>query len=164
MSATDAAPPVFFDARLQPYRSLSPRGFGAVMAVLGGGSLVLSVGCVLLGAWPVTGFFGLDAALVYLAFRASYRSARKIERVRLTSSELTVERVGVRGERHHWRFEPAWARLVFEEIDENENRLLVASHGRRLSLGAFLGPAERRRLYRELADALARWRQSLTGR
>jgi uncharacterized membrane protein len=163
MRATDAAP-VFFDARLQPYRSLPPRGFAVVMAVLAGASFVMSVGCILLGAWPVTGFFGLDVGLVYLAFRISYRSARKVEHVRLTASDLTVERIGVRGDRRHWRFEPVWARLVFEEIAEDENRLSVTSHGRRLSLGAFLSPNERRKLYRGLADALARWRRALTGR
>ncbi len=165
MSATDAADPaVFFEARLQPYRSLPPKGFGAVMVVLAGASFCLSVGCVMLGAWPVTGFFGLDVGLVYLAFRVSYRSARKIEHVRLTAADLTVERIGVRGDRRRWRFEPVWARLVFEEIDEDENRLAVTSHGRRLALGAFLSPVERRRLYHDLTDALARWRQALVGR
>ena len=162
MSATEATP-VFFDARLQPYRSLPPHGFGVVMAVLAGASFMLSLGCVLLGAWPVTGFFGLDVALVYFAFRASYRSARKIEHVRLTAADLTVDRIGVRGDRRAWRFEPVWARLDFEEIDD-ENRLAVISHGKRLALGAFLSPVERKRLYRELSDAFARWRQALTGR
>ena len=162
MSATEATP-VFFDARLQPYRSLPPRGFGVVMAVLAGASFMLSLGCVLLGAWPVTGFFGLDVALVYFAFRASYRSARKIEHVRLTAADLTVERIGVRGDRRAWRFEPVWARLDFEEMDD-ENRLAVISHGTRLALGAFLSPVERKRLYRDLSDAFARWRQALTGR
>ncbi|MBU6507083.1 MAG: DUF2244 domain-containing protein [Alphaproteobacteria bacterium] len=163
MSATEATP-VFFDARLQPYRSLPPRGFGVVMAVLAGASFMLSLGCVLLGAWPVTGFFGLDVALVYFAFRASYRSARKIEHVRLTAADLTVERIGVRGDRRAWRFEPVWARLDFEEIDRDENRLAVTSHGKRLALGAFLSPVERKRLYRDLSDAFARWRQALIGR
>lgn len=163
MSATDAAP-VFFDAQLQPYRSLPPRGFAIVMAVLAGASFLLSVGCIMLGAWPVTGFFGLDVGLVYLAFRISYRSARKVEHVRLTAADLTIERIGVRGDRRRWRFEPVWARLVFEEIDDDENRLLVASHGKRLSLGAFLSPGERQRLYRDLADAFVRWRRFLAGR
>lgn len=163
MSATEATT-VFFDARLQPYRSLPPRGFGIVMAVLGCASLAMSVGCVMLGAWPVTGFFGLDVALVYLAFRASYRSARKIEHVQLTEADLTVERIGVRGDCRRWRFEPVWARLDFEEIDRDENRLAVTSHGKRLALGAFLSPLERKRLYRDLSGALARWRLALTGR
>lgn len=163
MRATEADP-VFFDARLQPYCSLPPHGFGVVMAVLGGASFAMSLGCIMLGAWPVTGFFGLDVALVYLAFRVSYRSARKVEHVRLTAADLTVERIGVRGDRRAWRFEPVWARLDFEEIDRDENRLVVTSHGKRLTLGAFLSPMERRRLYRDLSDAFARWRQALTRR
>src|SRR5208283_2627388 len=97
--------PVFFDATLSPHRSLPPRGFFWVMAVLAGVSFGASVGFVLLGAWPVTGFFGLDVALVYLAFRLSYRSARQSETVRLTEADLEVQRVGIRGERRHWRFE-----------------------------------------------------------
>ena len=31
------------------------------------------------GAWPVVGFLGLDLLLIYLAFRASYRSGRAYE-------------------------------------------------------------------------------------
>jgi uncharacterized membrane protein len=161
---TAASQPVFYDARLQPYRSLPPRGFALVMAVLGGASFILSVGCVLLGAWPITGFFGLDVALVYLAFRASYRSARKTEHLRLTQDEMTVERIGVRGDRRLWRFEPFWLRLVFEEPDEDSNRLYLASHGKTLSIGGFLAPVERKKLYTELKHAFARWRAALAGR
>jgi uncharacterized membrane protein len=155
---------VFYDARLQPYRSLPPRGFALVMLVLAGASFAMSVGCVLIGAWPVTGFFGLDIGLVYLAFRLSYRSARKIEHLRLTSGDFTVERIGVRGDRRAWRFEPVWARLDFEEIDRDQNRLAVTSHGKFLPLGAFLAPMERKRLYGELKDAFASWRAALTAR
>jgi uncharacterized membrane protein len=159
-----ASQSVFYDARLQPYRSLPPRGFALVMLVLGGASFILSVGCVLMGAWPITGFFGLDVALVYVAFRASYRSAHKTEHLRLTQEAMTVERVGVRGDRRAWRFEPAWLRLVFEEPDEDSNRLYLASHGKTLSIGSFLAPAERKKLYADLKRALASWRAALVGR
>ena len=105
------------------------------MAVLASASLILSIGCICLGAWPVTGFFGLDVGLVYLAFRISYRGARLREILRLTQSDMIVERIGIKGETRRWRFEPAWLRLVFE--------------------------AQRKTLYRELADALIRWRATL---
>ncbi len=153
--------PVFFDATLSPYRSLPPRGFFWVMAVLAGIGFCGSIGFVLLGAWPVTGFFGLDVALVYLAFRLSYRSARQTETVRLTETALDVERVSIRGERRRWRFEPYWLRLVFEEWDEGQNRLLLVSHGKSLALGAFLSSPERRSLAGSLKSALVAWRQSL---
>src|SRR5476651_2433288 len=84
---------VFLDAMLAPHRSLPPAGFVALMAIVGGFSVVASIVFVWRGAWPVTGFFGLDVALVYLAFRLNYRSARRRERVRLVEDALTVERI-----------------------------------------------------------------------
>lgn len=155
-----AAPsPVFFDTVLQPHRSLPPRGFTMLMALTGVLSVSLGTGFVLLGAWPVCGFFGLDVLLLYVAFRHSYRSARQRETVRLTAADLTVERVSVRGERRHWRFQPYWLRVVFEERDEETNRLVLTSHGRSLVVGSFLAPAERRTLAASLKGALGRWRE-----
>jgi uncharacterized membrane protein len=154
--------PVFFDAVLYPHRSLPPQGFMVLMLVLSVVSFAAGVSFVLLGAWPVFGYFGLDVLLVYLAFRASYRSARMHEWVRLTEDTLTVERVGQRGERRRWQFQPFWLRVTLEEKDEHTNRLVLASHGRALVVGSFLGPAERRGVASALRDALARWKARLT--
>jgi uncharacterized membrane protein len=152
---------VFFDATLSPYRSLPPRGFSWIMAVLAGIGCCAGIGFVLAGAWPVTGFFGLDVALIYLAFRLSYRSARQTECVRLTGTALDVERTSIRGEHRRWRFEPYWLRIVFEEREEGENRLSLASHGKSFALGTFLSSPERRSLALGLKAALDSWRRSL---
>jgi uncharacterized membrane protein len=154
-------PEVFLDAVLVPHRSLPPAGFLILMAMLGVVSFIAGMIFVLHGAWPVMGFFGLDVGLVYLAFRINYRSARREERVRLAADSLTVERIGVRGDRRRWRFEPAWLRIVFEEIDPETNRLSIRSHGRSLVLGSFLGAAERRDFAAALGAALGRWRARL---
>ncbi len=153
--------PVFFDATLHPHRSLPPKGFFWVMMVLAGASFCASLGFVLAGAWPVTGFFGLDIALVYLAFRLSYRSARQSENVRLTRTALDVERISIRGEKRRWRFEPFWLRIVYEEREEGQNRLSLTSHGKSMSLGAFLSAPERQQLALRLKTALAHWREAL---
>ena len=156
---TDAeSVPVFLDAVLHPHRSLPPRGFAWLMAGLGTIGCGGGVLCVLAGAWPVTGFFGLDILLLYIAFRASYRSARQSEAVRLTGRSLVVERQSQHGERRRWQFEPFWTRIVFIEEDEHRNTLRIASHGRTLTLGSFLGPAERRNFAGHLQAALTRWR------
>jgi uncharacterized membrane protein len=154
---------VFLDAVLAPHRSLPPVGFTILMAVLAGCSFCAGMVFVLHGAWPVMGFFGLDVGLVYIAFRINYRSARRQERIRLSREALTVERIGVRGDRRRWRFEPYWLRIVFEEEDADTNRLLITSHGRSLVLASFLGAAERRSFAGRLADAMARWRAALSG-
>ena len=154
---------IFLDTVLQPYRSLPPKGFAILMAVLGGASVLGGIFWVSRGAWPVVGFFGLDVLLLYVAFRASYRSARLSERVRLTDKDFTVDRVSLRGERRCWRFEPAWLRVVLRETDEDRNELTVASHGRAVTVGSFLAPAERRRVAAALQDALTRWRAWMAG-
>jgi uncharacterized membrane protein len=114
-----------------------------------------------MGAWPVCGFFGLDVLLVYVAFRLSYRSARQRETLRLADEEFTVERVGIRGDRRFWRFQPFWLRVVYEERPDESNRLSLTSHGQSLAIGAFLPPPMRREVAGSVRDALARWREAL---
>src|SRR5712671_3378683 len=84
---------VHFDAVLQPHRSLSPTGFWILMAAVTGLSFAAGIAFLLMGAWPIFGFFGLDVALLYLAFRLNYRSGRLVETVRLTDRQLTVRRL-----------------------------------------------------------------------
>ncbi|MGH7048205.1 MAG: DUF2244 domain-containing protein [Stellaceae bacterium] len=151
----------WFERVLIPYRSLPPRGFRLLMLTLGLISLGIGLRFVAIGAWPVFGFCGLDVALVYLAFRLNYRSARRSETLRLADDAFTVERVGVRGDHRVWRFQPFWLRITLEEHRDISNRLLVGSHGRSVAIAEFLPMAARRELAATIRDALQRWRRSL---
>ena len=155
---------VFFDAVLVPHRSLSPGGFWLLMALISGVSFVSGMYFVLKGAWPVTGYFGLDVLLIYLAFRASYRSARLHETVKLTEDALVVERVSPSGRRARWTFQPYWLRVEMDDPPEHASRLTLASHGRSLVIGAFLSPDERFEVAKALKDALQCCRQAPHGR
>ena len=159
------APPdkVIFAATVAPYRSLPPRGLTWIIVGLAAFGFCSGIGFVLAGAWPVTGFFGLDIALLYLAFRMSYRSARQRESLRLTQAALDVERVDARGASEHWRLEPSWLRVTIDENTQGRGRLLLSSRGRTIGLGAFLASEDRRRLADDLKAALRRWRDSLRG-
>jgi uncharacterized membrane protein len=152
---------LFFERVLLPHRSLPPRRFHLLMLILGLFSIAVGTGFVIAGAWPVVGFFGLDVALVYIAFRLNYRSARRRETLRLAADAFTVERIGIYGERRLWRFQPFWLRVVLEEQPGRSNRLLVASHGRSLVIADFLAPAARRELAATIGAALASWRKAL---
>ena len=149
LGSPEPAPPgarLFFERALRPHRSLPPRRFRLLMLALGLVSLALGTGFVVAGAWPVFGFFGLDVALVYAAFRYNYRSARGGETLRLAGDAFAVERIGRGGEYRLWRFQPFWLRVVLEERSDRSNRLFVASHGRSLIIADFLSPAARREL------------------
>src|SRR5580692_511593 len=152
---------IFFERILLPYRSLPPRGFNILMLILAGISIAVGTLFVSLGAWPVCGFFGLDVGLVYLAFRLSYRSARQRETLRIADEELTVERVGIRGDRRLWRFPAFWVRVIFEEQPDESSKLALSSHGETLPIGTFLPSPVRREVATTLRDALARWRAAL---
>ena len=157
MTAADVA----FERVLLPHRSLPPRGFHVMMLLLGLISLAVGIGFVIIGAWPICGFFGLDVAALYLAFRLSYRNARQREILRLSADDFTVERIDIYGERRLWRFQPFWLRVILEERPDASNRLLVASHGRSLVIADFLGAPTRRELAASLRAALSRWRAAL---
>jgi uncharacterized membrane protein len=160
----DTAAPLgglFFERVLSPHRSLPPHGFHILMLALGLVSLAIGIAFISIGAWPVIGFFGLDVALVYVAFRLSYRSARRSETIRLADDAFTVEQVSVRGASRIWRFQPFWLRVILEERADKPNRLLVASHGRSLAIGDFVTPSARVELAETIRDALKRWRDAL---
>ena len=80
-SIVPSAEPAIFSAVITPHRSLGSRGFLILMLAIGAVSFVSGMVFLLLGAWPVFGFLGLDVLLVYVAFRANYRAARAYEEV-----------------------------------------------------------------------------------
>jgi uncharacterized membrane protein len=139
-----APEPPLFQAILTPHRSLSGVGFLAVMLALGGISFASGILFLILGAWPVTGFLGLDVALVYWAFRANYRAASAYEEVTVTSSQLTLRKVSHRGKIAEWSLNPLWVKLD-REVDEEfgTSRLFLVSRGRRLPVAGFLTPSEK---------------------
>ncbi|HEY6336671.1 MAG TPA: DUF2244 domain-containing protein [Alphaproteobacteria bacterium] len=154
----NATHPLFFDAVLTPHRSLSAEGFWILMALICGVSFLAGIFFVLRGAWPVTGFFGLDVLLLYVAFKANYRSARLRETVKLTTDALVVERVSLSGRRSRWTFQPYWLRIEIDDPPEHDSQLTLTSHGRSLAIGSFLSPEERLEVALALRAALHRWR------
>ena len=165
MAADNAAPdePTLFSAVLTPHRSLGRTGFVILMCLIGGISFVAGLVFFIAGAWPVMGFFGLDVLLVYIAFKVSYRSAAAYEQVTMTASTLTVRKVSHRGHVAEWTLNPVWVRLQREANDEfGIQRLFLISHGKRLPVATFLGPAEKASFANALSAALGEARRGPT--
>jgi uncharacterized membrane protein len=150
-SATQQGP---FRAILHPHRSLGPTGFLILMLAIGGASFVTGMVFLLMGAWPVFGFFGLDVALVYIAFRLNYRAGRLYETVELTPEALTVTRVHPSGKRESFDFNPYWVRVLLAQSAHGRTELRLALHGREFVFGHFLTEDERRDFSNALTGAL----------
>jgi uncharacterized membrane protein len=155
--------PTIFSATITPHRSLGRIGFLIVMAIFGGVSFISGVAFLMMGAWPVCGFFGLDVLLLYLAFRLNYRHAAAYEEVKVTPLALTVRKVSHRGIAREWVLNPLWVRL--EKIAHEEfgiERLLLISRGRQLAIANFLGPDEKASFATALGNALNEARRGVT--
>jgi uncharacterized membrane protein len=147
--------PTLFSAIVTPHRSLSSTGFLIVMAAIGGISFAAGMVFLMLGAWPVFGFFGLDVLLIYWAFRANYRAAAAYEEVTVTPSELRVRKVTQRGQVSEWTLNPLWVRLDRETHEEfGIEHLFLVSRGRRLPVASFLGPQEKESFAAALGSAI----------
>lgn len=152
--ATPHGPAPTQRAVLTPYRSLGPNGFLMLMVGFGGVCFVTGMVFALMGAWPVTGFFGLDVLILYIAFRRNYRAARLHETIELAPEALTVTRVHPSGRSEAFAFNPYWVRVEFVEGHDGRTTLSLRHHDRRLAFGQFLNDEERRAVARWLSDAL----------
>tara|TARA_R110001599_G_scaffold154209_2_gene339865 strand:+ start:472 stop:960 length:489 start_codon:yes stop_codon:yes gene_type:complete len=145
---------IYFDAVLTPNRSLSPRGFAVLMTVVGVASFACGVAFLSMGAFPVVGFFGLDALAVYIAFRASFRRQREQTRVTVTAKTMQLRHRAADGSEKSVEFPSAFTRV---ELDEplSPTSWLRIEHGRTAYvIGRFLTCPERKSLSIAIRAAL----------
>jgi uncharacterized membrane protein len=157
------AQPELFSALLTPHRSLSRAGFVAVMTFVTIISFAAGLAFLLMGAWPVFGFFGLDVLAIYWAFRINFRHAIASEEIRVTPCELRVRRISHRGHVVEFVFNPLWVRL--DQIIHPEvgiEKLYLVSKGRRVAIASFLGPEEKASFAKALTAALQAARRGPT--
>jgi uncharacterized membrane protein len=151
----ETAEPELFVALLTPHRSLNRTGFVVVMAFLSVVSFATGVAFLMMGAWPVFGFLGLDVLAIYVAFRINFRRARACEQISVTPSALRLRRVSHRGHVVEWVFNPLWVRLDREADDEyGLEHLYLTSRGKRVAIGSFLSPDEKASFSNALIAAL----------
>ncbi len=164
MTASDAElEPTIFSAVLTPHRSLGSIGFLVLMAVFGVISFIAGMAFLLMGAWPVFGFFGLDVLLLYWAFRINYRHAKACEQVTMTPTTLKVRKVSHRGRVREWALNPLWVKL--DKVAHEEfgiERLFLVTRGKQLTIANFLGPDEKASFAKELGRALGEAKRGVT--
>jgi uncharacterized membrane protein len=158
-----ASPPdgaVLFEAITTAPPGLSASGLRLVAVVVVLFALVSGGVFAAIGAWPVLGFTGAEAALV-LGLLALHRrgSRRAMEMLRLADGRLTIERVDWRGRRETFEFDPFWARLSLEARPGRVSALLLRQRRTAVEVGQLLGEDQKQDLAAALAEALRRYRE-----
>ena len=157
------AAPELFSALLTPHRSLNRAGFLVVMAFVCVVSFATGLAFLLMGAWPVLGFFGLDALAIYWAFRINFRRAKASEEILVTPSELRLRRISHRGHVMEFVLNPLWVQLDRKTHAEyGIEKLYLVSKGRRIAIASFLGPEEKASFSNALMIALQAARRGPT--
>ncbi len=163
MPFPDDGEPTVFAAVMAPHRSLSRKGFFIVMLAMGGISFACGLFFLALGAWPIFGFFGLDVALLYWAFKANFKAAAAREYIRITPSLIQVRHVPARGAPRDVEMNPFFTRLWRRDVEEfGTLDMALESRGRRTPVGIHLGPHQKSVLAADLTSALSEVKRGVT--
>lgn len=147
-----------FEATLYPHRSLPQRGFWLLLGAVAAVSFTMGLVFAAAGAWPILGFFGLDVALFYLAFRMNYRAGQLFEHIQLFENEIRIRRVHPNGRVQSWSMQPNWLQITAvpssEALKAPIPEIRLRSHGKTIGIGRFLTDDERTDLAETLKRAL----------
>lgn len=146
---------LYMDALIQPNRSLSRRGLWIVLGVFALFNIWVAAFLLVIGAYPVPIFLGLDFVGVLIAFRVYRRYAERAERVRVDADRIVVTREGRSGAALVWTSPTAFTRVQFEGGAEHARRLSLHLSSRSIAIGQALGADEHERLAGRLREAMA---------
>lgn len=155
----EGAGPVL-SAVLSPNRSLPPTGFAWTMLLAFG--MILIPLLPLLGSpvvWGLLPFLMSAIWLLWVFLRRNYRDGYLREELRLWSDRIEIRRTDPGGAIREWSADPYWIRIeIHEDGGPVSDYITLSGSGRRIELGAFLSPEERKALFDTLTACLARIR------
>jgi uncharacterized membrane protein len=144
----------YMDAVITPHRSLSERGFIILISVVTLANCCSAAVFVYMGAVLVPFFLGLDVLAVIVAFMASFRAARRVERVQVTARDVVVTHEAPNWSRVVWESPTAFTRVAVETEDEHTVGLRLAISGREVAVAQALSPRERGEFAKALQQAI----------
>jgi uncharacterized membrane protein len=152
----------FMDAEIRPHRSLTQRGFLVLIGVITAANVSAAAVFIAMGAHFVPIFLGVDLLAVIVAFLASFRSGRWVERVQVSAYEVRVTHQAPKAAAVLvWESPTAFTRVKVER-DEEDGRVVacrLALSGRETRVAASLSPRERGEFAKALEDAIWRARR-----
>jgi uncharacterized membrane protein len=153
---------IYMDAVITPNRSLSQRGFIVLISVVTFLNCASAAVFIAMGAHFVPIFLGLDLAAVIIAFMASFRAAKQVERVQVTARDVRVLLETPKWSKLVWESPTAFTRVAAETVDEQVVGVELALSGRSLAVAKSLSPGERAEFARALERAIRAARRERT--
>lgn len=146
---------LFMDAEIRPNRSLSERGFIVLIVVVTLFNCVAAGVFLAMGAMFVPMFLGLDVVAVVIAFLASFRAAKRVERVQVSARDVRVTRETPRLSEVIWESPTAFTRVSLQrDADDRAVDLRLQLSGRQTAIAQALSPVERAAFAQALETAI----------
>ena len=150
----DSPPLLYLDASIAPRRSLDRRGVMLIMVPVAVINVAFAAFFILIGGAFVPPFLGLDVIGLAIAFWLSFRSTRRVERIRISADEIRISRADDAAEEVLWVSAPAFTRVNLDAPGRHASRLRLHCKGRTLTIAASVSPQERRRIAERVEQAL----------
>ena len=137
MSPLESGEKIQFGIASRRYNSSSPHARLLVFGSLGMFTLAIAGAFVLVGAWPVAPFAGLECLALLAAYRWLRHHDEDYELITIEGDDVIVEtRNGSKRERVPMsRF---WAQVVIEDQAGGKKRVFLRAHGREIEFGRLL--------------------------
>lgn len=146
-----------FAARLTPYRSLGSMGFWILMGFICATCFLSGVLFLVIGAWPVFVFFGLDVLLIWGAFKLSYHSGKAYEEIAVWKHELEFRQITPSGKIQIHKLNPFWTKFQIDRHEEiGITDMILVEREAYFKIGSFLNPQDRESFANALGHALAK--------
>jgi len=108
-----------------------------VFGSLGVLTLLVAVGFMLAGAWPVLPFAGIECLALLLAYCWMQRHDGDYELISVSGDDVIVE-TQTGGKVEHSRLSRYWAQVVIEKNPRGRIRVFLRAHGREVEFGRLL--------------------------
>ena len=143
--------------RLTAYRSLSTKGFAAVILITCAFLTLPLVGVLGTAAlWWMLPFIALAVWALWAALQRSYKDGDVSEVLTRSGDVLTLTHRPVRGEAKVWECNMYWVRAeLHTQGGPVPNYLTLSGNGRQVELGRFLSEDERKALYSDVRRYLS---------
>ena len=148
----------YLDIKIYRNQSLTTRGLYILMFFITITASYIGISFYVLGAWPVLGFMGFEILLIYIAFKILFYKNKFYEHIILDSEKLNILFKKKNKIIKKIELEPTWVQVKIEKIYENEDTLIVSSHGKKIILANYLIPEERLKLAGKIKSGLREWK------
>lgn len=148
----------YLDIKIYRNQSLTTRGLYILMFFITIPASYIGISFYVLGAWPVLGFMGFEILLIYIAFKILFYKNKFYEHIILDSEKLNILFKKKNKIIKKIELEPTWVQVKIEKIYENEDTLIVSSHGKKTILANYLIPEERLKLAGKIKSGLREWK------